>query len=112
MRRDPVEIALLLIGGIGPILLLVNSLFARKSVYAAWAKFACALASLAGLAWLIIGFVVLEPQRLTPHTFSLLLAFKYLCAGMIIGFTLSVIIARPCHKAPTTHVRLDATQQT
>ena len=112
MRSDPVEIVLLLIGGIGPIFLLVRSLFARKSVYAAWAKFAYALASVAGLAWLIIGFVVLEPQRLTPHSLSLLLAFKYLCAGMIIGFTLSVIIARPCHKTSATHVSLDATPKT
>jgi len=112
MRRDPIEIALLLIGGIGPIFLLVRSVLARKCVYAAWAKFAYALASIAGLAWLIIGFVVLEPQRLTPHSFSLLLAFKYLCAGMIIGLTLSVVIARPYQKAPTTHVPLDAAQQT
>ena len=111
MHRDPVEIALLVIGGIGPILLLVRSLFARKCVYATWAKLVYLLASVAGLAWLIIGFVVLEPQRLTPHSFSLLLAVKYLCAGMVIGFTLSVIIARPCQKA-ATHVPLDATQET
>ena len=112
MRRDPIEIALLLIGGIGPIFLLVRSVLARKCVYAAWAKFAYALASIAGLAWLIIGFVVLEPQRLTPHSFSLLLAFKYLCAGMIIGFTVSVIIVRPYHKRPTTQLQADATEQT
>ncbi len=112
MRHDPIEIALLLIGGCGPIFLLIRSLLARKCVYATWAKFAYALASIAGLTWLVIGFVVLEPQRLTPHSFSLLIASKYLCAGMVIGFTLSVIIARPCQKAPTTHVSLDATQQT
>ena len=112
MRHDPLEIALLLVGGIGPILLLVRSLLTRKCVYATWAKFAYALASVAGLTWLIIGFVVLEPQRVMPHSFSLLLALKYLCAGLIIGFTLSVIIARPCHKAPAIHVPLDATQRT
>jgi hypothetical protein len=112
MRHDPVEIALLLVGGIGPIFLLIRLLVARKCVYATWAKFAYVLASVAGLAWLIIGFVILEPQRLTPHSFSLMLAVKYLCAGMIIGFTPSVIIARPCRKAPATHVPLDASQQT
>ena len=112
MRNDPVEIAVLLIGGFGPILLLIRSLLARKYVYATWAKFAYALASVAGLTWLVIGFIVLEPQTLTPHSFSLLLALKYLCAGMVIGFTLSVIIARLCQKARTTHVPLDATQQT
>ena len=104
MRHDPVEIAFLLIGGIGPIVLLVRSLLARKRVYAAWAKFAYALASIAGLTWLIIGFVVLEPQHLTPHSFSLLLALKYVCAGLIIGFTLSVIIAGRHQKTSTIHV--------
>jgi hypothetical protein len=54
MHRDPVEIALLLIGGIGPILLLVRSLVGRKCVYAAWAKLAYPLTSVAGLTWLII----------------------------------------------------------
>ena len=112
MHHDPVEIALLLVGGIGPIFLLLRALLARKCVYATWAKVAYALASVAGLAWLIVGFTLLEPQGLTPHSFSLLLAFKYLCAGMIIGFTVTVIIARPCQKAATTHVPLDATQQT
>jgi hypothetical protein len=112
MRHDPVEITLLLIGGIGPIFLLVRSLLARKRVYATWAKFAYALATIAGVAWLIICFVVLEPQRLTPHSFSLLLALKYVCAGLIIGFTVSVIIAGPSQKTSTTHVPLDATQQT
>jgi hypothetical protein len=70
MRYDPVEIALLLIGGFGPTFLLVRSLLARKCAYAAWAKFAYAFASVAGLAWLLIDFAVLEPQRLTPHSLS------------------------------------------
>ena len=112
MRSDPVEIALLLMGGIGPMLLLLRSLFGRKCVYATWAKFAYVLASVAGLAWLIFGFVVLEPRRLTPHSFSVFLALKYLCAGMIIGFLLSVIIARPYRKPSTTHDSFHATQQT
>jgi len=99
MRHDPIEIALLLIGGIGPILLLVRSLFARKRAYATWAKFAYALASVTGLIWLIVGFIVLEPRRLTPHSFSFLLALKYLCGGLTIGFALSVIMAGPCKKA-------------
>jgi hypothetical protein len=112
MRRDPIEIALLLIGGIGPIFLLVRSLLGRKRVYATWAKFAYAFASVAGLTWFVVGFAVLEPHHLTPQSFSLLLALKYVCAGLIIGFTLSVILAGPCRRTPPTHVPLDATRQT
>ena len=112
MRGDPVEIALLLVGGIMPLFLLVRSLFARKCEHAAWAKFAYALASIAGLAWLIIGFVVLEPQHLAPHRLSLLLAFNNLCAGMIIGFTLSAIMARSYRKRSTPHDSCHAMQRT
>jgi hypothetical protein len=111
MRTDPQELALLLIGGFGPMSLFLGALASRKCVWAAWAKLAYLLASLAGLAWGIIGLVVLEPSRMTPQTLSLLLASKYLSGGMVIGLLLSVVIARPCQKRPTTHVS-DASQRT
>ncbi len=50
MHTDPVEVTLLLIGGIGPVFLLVGSLVSRRYVHAAWAKVAYLLATLAGLA--------------------------------------------------------------
>jgi hypothetical protein len=56
MQTDPREIALLLIGGLGPMCLFIGALTSRKCVWAAWAKLAYLLASLAGLAWGIIGF--------------------------------------------------------
>jgi hypothetical protein len=111
MRTDPAELALLLIGGFGPMFLFVGALTSRKCVWAAWAKFAYLLASLAGLGWGIIGFIVLQSSAMTPRTFSLLLASKYVCAGMVIGFLLSIVIARPCQKRSTPHASADATQQ-
>jgi hypothetical protein len=110
MPADPVEIALLLIGSLGPMFLLFHTLAARNWVYATWAKFAYLLATLAGLAWAIIGFVVLRPSHFTPRSLSLLLPAKYVCAGMVIAFLLSVLIARPCHKRSTTHASADVSQ--
>jgi hypothetical protein len=111
MRTNPQEIALLLTGGFGPMCLLVRALTSRKCVWAAWAKLTYLLASLAGLAWGVIGFVVLEPSRVAPRTLSLLLASKYICGGMIIGFLLSVVIARPCHRRLATHASTAAPKQ-
>jgi len=110
MRTNPREIALLLIVGLGPMFLFVAALASRKCVWAAWPKLAYLLASLAGLAWGIIGFIALEPSRMTPHTLSLLLASKYVCGGMIIGFLLSVVIARPYHRQSAVHASAGASQ--
>ena len=110
MHTDPVEVTLLLIGGIGPVFLLVRSLVSRSYLYAAWAKVAYFLATLAGLAWCILGFIVLQPLRLAPHTHALLEAWKYLCGGMVIGFTLTVLVARSFQKRSATHSPLRAAQ--
>jgi hypothetical protein len=79
-------------------------------VYAALVKIAYLLASLAGLAWCTFGFIVLQPSRLTPHTHALVEAWKYLCGGMVIGFTLTVLIARSFQKFSAAHAPLHATQ--
>ena len=78
--------------------LLAYSFLSRKRAYSDWAKLAYALASLAGLAWGTIGFVVLHPLHVTRYTYSLLLAIKHMSAGVAIGLMLSVLIARPYQK--------------
>lgn len=112
MADDPQELALLVVGGIGPMFLLAHSLLSRKRAYAGWAKLAYALASLAGLAWGTIGFVVLNPFHVTRNTYSLLLAIKYISAGIAIGFMLSVLIARPYRRRTAINPQADVTTRT
>jgi hypothetical protein len=79
--------------------LAVRAFFHRKRVYATWAKLAYVLASLAGLGWGVLGFILWPSFRLARHAYFFpLRALRYLLAGMVIGFLISVLIARPYEK--------------
>ncbi len=90
------EAVLLAIGTVGPVVLAANAFLDRKLVYARWAKLAYVLACLAGFGWGILGVILWPPFQLARQSyFFLLLGLKYVFAGMIIGFLISVLIARP-----------------
>jgi uncharacterized membrane protein YGL010W len=96
---DYPEAVLLATGSIGPIVLTARALLDRKRVYATWAKVAYVLASLAGLAWATLGVILWPPFRMADHPyFSLLLALKDICAGIVIGLLVSIVMARPYEK--------------
>jgi hypothetical protein len=83
---------------VGPLILTCGAFFSRKRAYATWAKVAYIIASIAGLVWGIVGFVVWPSVHVTRQTYSLLFALKNMCGGILIGFLLSVLIARPYQK--------------
>ena len=98
MRPDYTEYGLLIVGGLAPFILVAVSFFSRKRVYATWAKVTYILASLTGTAWALLGFMLWPPLPGTRNTHFLLLAIKQMCAGLAIGFMVSVLIARPYAK--------------
>jgi len=95
---DPLEVALLVAGMVGPIILGCGIFFSRKHRYANWAKVIFLTACVVGLAWGILGFIVWPPVHVTRQTYALLLSVKNMCAGFLIGSLLTVIIARPYEK--------------
>jgi hypothetical protein len=93
------EAILLAIGSIGPVVLAARAFLDRKRVYATWAKLAYLLACVAGFGWGILGLILWPPFQLARHSYFFpLLALKHMFAGMIIGFLISVLIARPYEK--------------
>jgi len=91
------EVALV-VGMIGPVILTAIAFFSRKRAYATWAKVAYIIASLAGLVWGILGFTLSHRLHVTRQTYLLLLAQKYMCAGLVLGLVISVLMARPYKK--------------
>ena len=85
-------------GMVGPIILTCGAFFSKKRIYAKWAKTAYVIASLAGLVWGILGFIVWHPVHVSPQMWVFLLQIKQMSGGIVIGFVLSVLIARPYEK--------------
>ena len=104
---DPLEVALLVAGMVGPIILVVGVFFSRKRRYANWAKAVFVTACLVGLLWGILGFIVWPPVHVTRQTYALLLSLKNMCAGFLIGSLLSVIVARPYEKRTSANSNED-----
>ena len=50
--------------------------FSRKCIYAKWAKTAYVIASLAGLVWGILGFIVWRPVHVSPQMWFFLVHIK------------------------------------
>jgi len=92
------EVALLVAGMVGPIILVCGVLFSRKRRYANWAKLVFLIACPVALVWGILGFIVWPPVHFTHQTYALLVSLKNMCAGFLIGSLLTVIIARPYEK--------------
>jgi|SRR5579884_1477515 hypothetical protein len=93
---DYEEAILLAIGAIGPVVLAVKAFRDRKRLYATWAKVAYVLACIAGFGWGILGLILWPPFQLARQGYFFpLLALKYMFGGMVIGFLISVLIARP-----------------
>jgi hypothetical protein len=104
---DPLEVALLVAGMVGPIILALGVFFSRKHRWATWAKTVFVTACLVGLLWGILGFIVWPPVHVTRQTYALLLSLKNMCAGFLIGSLLSVIIARPYEKRASANSNED-----
>jgi len=83
---------------VGPIILACGVFLSRKRRYANWAKTVYVVACLVGLLWGILGFIVWPPVHVTRQAYALLLSFKNMCAGFLIGSLLSVLIARRYEK--------------
>src|SRR5215813_7560001 len=83
---------------VGPMILACGAFFSRQHIIANWAKVVFVIASLVGLAWGVLGFIVWPPVHVTRHTHSFLLSLKSMCAGIVIGLVASVLIARPYQK--------------
>jgi hypothetical protein len=96
----PVHMILLVLAPIGSLALAVGILFDRRHVYVGWAKVASVLAFLAGAAWSILSFILMDWHRfhITRKVYSWIVGPKSMLAGIAIGFTLSIIMARPYHK--------------
>ena len=95
---DHQEVALLVTGMVGPIVLACGVFFSRKRRYANWAKLVFLIACLVALVWGILGFIVWPPVHVTRQTYAFLVSLKNMCAGFLIGSLLTVIIARPYEK--------------
>jgi hypothetical protein len=73
----------------------VEHFFSRKRIYAKWAKTAHVIASLAGLVWGILGFTVWRPVHVSPQMWFFLPHIKDWSGGILTGFLLSILTARP-----------------
>jgi Na+/H+ antiporter NhaA len=75
----------------------------RNRVYTIWAKIASILALLAGSGWGILGVVLMDwrSHHLTRHSYYTFVGLQGLLGGIAVGFTLSILIARPYVKTQT-----------
>jgi Na+/H+ antiporter NhaA len=75
-----------------------GSIFLRRDlIYVRWAKIVAILALVAGLGFGAVGLVLLDwrSHHLTRDSYYALVGLRGMLAGIAIGFTLSVFIARP-----------------
>jgi hypothetical protein len=84
--------------------------FNPARAYAPWAKAASSIAALVGIAWGVFGYAVDHHWYSTKYAYVELLALKHLCAGLALGFVLSISMARPYKKTSSDDARRDASR--
>lgn len=85
-------------------LVLVGLLFLdRNRVYATWARIASIIAFIASSGWGTLGIVLMDwrSYHLTRESYFTLLGIKGMLGGIAIGFSLSILMARPYAKKQT-----------
>ena len=94
---DSEDLILLVLGPTCSLAFVGLLFFHRNRVYAPWAKIAAIVALIAGSGWGALGFVLLywRSYHLSRDTFYTLVGLKGILGGIAIGFTLSILIARP-----------------
>jgi hypothetical protein len=90
---DYQEVALLVAGMIGPIILPIGVFLTESAGTPTGQKAVYLTAFLVGLVWGILGFIVSPPVQVTRQTYALLLSIKNMCAGFLIGSLPSALIA-------------------
>src|ERR1017187_5996239 len=91
------ELLLFIAAVIVPIILSLSTFFDRRRVYAAWAKVASIVVCRAGLGWWSLHLVLLHwsSLHLSRETYYQLVALKGILFGVAVGFSISILIARP-----------------
>jgi hypothetical protein len=84
--------------------------FNPARAYAPWAKAASSIAALVGIAWGVFGYAVDHHWYSTKYVYFELLALKHLCAGLALGFVLSISMARPYKKISSDDARRNASR--
>jgi hypothetical protein len=97
---DSEHLILLVLGPTCSLVLVGLLFFHRNRSYAAWAKIASILALIAGSGWGALGFVLMYSRsyHLTRDTFYAFVGLKGILGGIAIGFSLSILMARPYSK--------------
>jgi hypothetical protein len=73
--------------------------FARRPLYAGWAKGCSVAASLAGIGWGSMGLFLSRPNVSVPvHVYYAMVHTQGILGGMCLGFALSILISRPYRK--------------
>jgi hypothetical protein len=85
--------------------------FNPARAYALWAKAASSIAALAGIAWGVLGYAVDHDWYSSKYAYFELLALKHQCAGLVLGFVLSISMARPYKKISSDDVKPDASRK-
>ncbi len=94
---DQQYLILLALAPAGSVVLVGMIFLHRRRIYAAWAKVSAIVAAIAGVGWGVLGFVLLHSRsyHLTRDVYYRLVGIKGMLCGIAIGFTLSILIARP-----------------
>ena len=101
---------LVIFGALLPAIFAGHVFFNPVRAYAPWAKAASSIAALAGIAWGVFGYAVDHRWYSTKYGYFELLALKHLCAGLMLGFVISVSMARPYKKFSSGGARPDASR--
>jgi hypothetical protein len=97
------DLILLVLGPTCSLVLVGLLFFHRNRIYATWAKLASILALIAGSGWGALGLVLMDwrSYHLTRHSYYTFVGLKGMLGGIAIGFTFSILIARPYTKRHT-----------
>ncbi len=91
------DAVLLFAGAILPSLLAAVVFFHRRRRYASWAKLASVVIAVGGFIWGGIQWTVLHWRDLdlSRNTYYLLVGHRGFVGGLVVGLSLSILIARP-----------------
>jgi hypothetical protein len=105
----PLHIVFVVAGTVLPIIVAAHVFLSRELVYPRWAKLVWTVAGIMGLFWGALDWILLHWRyRLTREVYYELVEIRGTLWGIIIGFVIIFVIARPYQKRlsekPEKHV--------